>query len=491
MASYLVFKNHETGKHYAVSGTTLIHLPDAITSELIDGYHLPQGTEAKLDALFTKRTHVMRDPENGQYSESSSDTEPFTIYDEFGATMEVLYYTDDESVTEANLVVTANWSPLDDLEGDFEILTWTDEPADKAKRAIEIVAVPKPQFVFLLNSGDVFGELGKVLVSNTSVAYRDELRLLFTPDQENWYRFKDGSFEKVAINSAVDAKTNGMKHSDVAAMTKEELSKWPFKTFGLGLYLEDNAQDTIVTSVDSISYEDLISKHTCELSETSLYVLNTTARIELELAGSTVFGTLHDDDLTRVQYRVLLNGEAYFPQDGNFTSLEAAPAKINLEFSSSDIKIDDWNTIRVEFKDSFGTVDYWAKSFVGTYNGLIFKDLEGDFYSDELGKVLKYLDFGVIYAGQTTIEHEIILRNQYGYAVDHIEIGVNSSQMAKGMTYELSKTTAPFTPTQELIFEDTLNDQEELSFFIRLKTDLASTPETNGKFNIVAKANRA
>ena len=491
MAGYLILKNDETGKHYSASGITLIHLPDTITPELIQGYGLPQGTEAQLDVPFTKRIYIELDSTSGGYVETDTvTTDPFTIYDEFGDIMEVLYYTDDESVTEANLAITANWSPLDELEGDFEIVTWTDEPADTAKRVLEISAIPKPQFVYLLNTGDLYGDLGKILVENTSVAYRDELRILFTPDQTDWYRFDGSAFKKVAIASVADAKTHGMKHADVAAMTSDQLSLWPFDTFGAGLYLEDNAQGTIVTSVKSVSYDDLISKHTCELSDTSLYVLNTTARIDLQLAGSTVFGVLSDDDLTRVQYRVILNDEPYFPLDGSFTELAPAPTNINLEFRSSDIKVDDWNTLKVEFKDYFGTVDYWAKSFVGTYNGLVFKDVEGGFYSDELGQVIKFLDFGLIYAGQTTLEHEIILRNQYGYAVNNVQIYVNQAQMPNGMTYELSKTSAPFMPTQDLVFEETLNDQQEVSFFIRLKTELATTPETNGKFTIVAKANK-
>ncbi|MED4889031.1 hypothetical protein [Lysinibacillus fusiformis] len=521
MTSFLIFRNDKTGNHFSVSEGVLTHLPATVDAAMIQKYGLPQGNEVQLDVPFTKHIYVTYD--GTQYLETSEDilegfsvydyisetptvlvdtdstedvivstvTDPFTIYDEFGDSVEVLYYTDDETVTEANLIVTANWSPLDELEGDFEIVTWTDESPETAKRVLEITAVPKPQFIYLLNSVGVFGELGKVLIANTSIAYRDELRILFTPNQTDWYRWDGATFIKVNITSAADAKTYGMKHAEVAAMTEKQLTLWPFDKISVGLYLEDNVQDTIITSVNSIAYEDLIAKHSSSLKEANLYILNTTAVIDLEFVGSTVFGVLNDADLSRVQYRVVLNDEPYFPQDGKYTELAPAPMNIQLELRSSDIKINDWNTIKVEFRDSFGTVDYWAKSFVGTYNGLMFKDLEGEFYSDEIGQVLKYLDFGVIYAGQTTIEHEIILRNQYGYAVKDVQISVNQSQMLPGMQYELSKTSAPFVPTEELLFEETLDDQNQLSFFIRLKTDLAMTPETNGQFKIVAKANKA
>lgn len=521
MASYLIFKNDETGKYYSVSEHTLIHLPNTVDTDTIQAYGLPQGVEVQLDVPFTKHLYVTFD--GIQFSDTeeeapqgfsvydyisetptvlvdtdsdedvivSTTTEPFTVYDEFGDSVEVLYYTDDESVTEANLIATANWSPLDELEGDFEIVTWTDELPDTAQRVLEITAVPKPQFIYLLNGKDIYGDINKILVSNTSVAYRDELRILFSPNQQDWYRFKGTGYEKVTIASAEDAKTYGMKHADVEMLTAEELGLWPFDTFGVGLYLEDNAQDTIITSVNSIAYEDLIDKETSTLTDTSLYILNTTAMIDLQFVGSTIFGKLDDADMTRVQYRVILNDEPYYPQSGEFTQLVEAPATIHLELRSTDIKINDWNTIKVEFKDSFGTVDYWANSFIGTYNGLMFKDLLGDFYSDEVGQVLKYLDFGVIYAGQTTMEHEIIIRNQYGYAVKDLQVYVNQGQLPTGMVYELSKTSAPFVPSQEIVFEETIEDQQELSFFIRLKTDLATTPEVNGQFTIVAKANKA
>uniref|UniRef100_UPI0020BE89DB hypothetical protein n=1 Tax=Lysinibacillus sp. D4B1_S16 TaxID=2941231 RepID=UPI0020BE89DB len=107
--------------------------------------------------------------------------------------------------------------------------------------------------------------------------------------------------------------------------------------------------------------------------------------------------------------RVLLNNGDYYPSDGSFTKLGEAPQNIELAIGSKDIRIDNWNTLKVEFQDFFGTTDYWSIQFMGTYTGLMFKDVYGQYFSSEIGEVLKYLDFGIIMAGQTTIEHGVFL----------------------------------------------------------------------------------
>ncbi|WKL00830.1 hypothetical protein Q0F98_28390 [Paenibacillus amylolyticus] len=67
------------------------------------------------------------DDPNQTESTITIETEPFTLYDELGDSVDVLYYTDDPSKTSAELNITANYSPLDELEGDFDVVTWTND----------------------------------------------------------------------------------------------------------------------------------------------------------------------------------------------------------------------------------------------------------------------------------------------------------------------------------------------------------------------------
>ncbi|MFJ7839913.1 LamG domain-containing protein [Lysinibacillus sphaericus] len=439
-------------------------------------------------------------PEVLVYTESTDDiivsttTEPFDIYDEFGDSVEVLYYTDDPEVTNADLILEANWSPLDELEGDFEVVTWTDEAPETAQRVLEMKAIPKPQLIKLVNPKRIYGALDEVLVNDLSQSYRDEARYFISgTDTSKWYVWNK-VLKKFVIADASSEEAiiaNGMKHTDLNNITDTEWRTWNEQFLNIGIFLKDNPRDTIVSVVENVSYEDYLPRHTSTIQDTSLYILNTTAKIDIAFNGNVLKGMLSDDDLTRVQYRVILNNRYYYPADGSFTQLGESPQNIELVIRSKDIKIDDWNTLKVEFQDSFGTTDYWSTNFMGTYTGLMFKDVYGEYFSNEIGEVLKYLDFGVIIAGQTTIEHEVFLKNQYGYDVKNVHLLANTTNFPSDMTVEFSQSNSPFTPHSDLKLSGMLANNAETSFFIRLKTKLGSTPDANGSFDIIVRADKA
>lgn len=434
------------------------------------------------------------------YTESNEDivvstnVEPFDIYDEFAESVEVLYYTDDEAVTNADLILEANWSPIDDIEGDFEIVTWTDEGSDTAKRVLDMKAIPQPQFVKLVNPKRLYGSLDNVFVHDISQSYRDEARYFVggeTPDK--WYVWdkKDKRFVVADASSPQKIMSTGMTYKDLNSITDLQWRTWASEYINIGMFIVDNPRDTIKTIVEEISFEDYLPRDTTTIADTSLYILNTTAKIDISFDANVLKGVLSDDDLTRVQYRVLLNNGHFYPSDGSFTKLGESPQNIELAIGSKDIKIDDWNTLKVEFQDFFGTTDYWSTQFMGTYTGLMFKDVYGQYFSSEIGEVLQYLDFGIIIAGQTTIEHEVILKNQYGYDIKDIHLYANTADFPTGMTCEFSTSLSPFAPQPDLRLGGVLKNDEEMSFFIRLKTELGSTPDANGSFDIIVRADKA
>ncbi|AJK88694.1 MULTISPECIES: LamG-like jellyroll fold domain-containing protein [Lysinibacillus] len=434
------------------------------------------------------------------YTESSDDiivsttTEPFDIYDEFGDGVEVLYYTDDETVTNADLILEANWSPLDELEGDFEVVIWTDEGSDTAKRVLDMKAIPQPQFVKLVNPKRLYGSLDDVFVNDISQSYRDAARYFVgreTPDK--WYVWdkKEKKFVVADASSPQKIMLTGMTYKDLNNITDMQWRTWTSDHINIGMFITDNPRDTVKTIVEEISFEDYLPRDTTTIENSSLYILNTTAKIDISFDTNVLKAVLSDDDLTRVQYRVLLNNGYYYPSDGSFTKLGEAPQNIELAIGSKDIRIDNWNTLKVEFQDFFGTTDYWSTQFMGTYTGLMFKDVYGQYFSSEIGEVLKYLDFGIIIAGQTTIEHEVFLKNQYGYDIKDIHLYANTANFPTGMTCEFSTSSSPFTPQPDLRLGGVLKNNEEIPFFIRLKSELGSTPDVNGSFDIIVRAEKA
>ncbi|MFJ7918711.1 LamG domain-containing protein [Lysinibacillus fusiformis] len=434
------------------------------------------------------------------YTESNDDiivstnVEPFDIYDEFGESVEVLYYTDDETVANADLILEANWSPIDELEGDFEVVTWTDEGSDTAKRVLDMKAIPQPQFVKLVNPKRLYGSLDDVFVNDVSQSYRDEARYFVggeTPDK--WYVWdkKEKKFVVADASSPQKIMLTGMTYKDLNSITDMQWRTWTSDYINIGMFISDNPRDTIKTIVEEISFEDYLPRDTTTIENSSLYILNTTAKIDISLDANVLKAVLSDDDLTRVQFRVLLNNGYYYPSDGSFTKLGESPQNIELAIGSKDMRIDNWNTLKVEFQDFFGTTDYWSTQFMGTYTGLMFKDVYGQYFSSEIGEVLKYLDFGIIIAGQTTIEHEVFLKNQYGYDIKDIHLYANTANFPTGMTCEFSTSSSPFTPQPDLRLGGVLKNNEEIPFFIRLKSELGSTPDVNGSFDIIVRADKA
>lgn len=422
-------------------------------------------------------------------TEQVVDVEPYVLYDVLGDSVEVLYYTDDTAVTKADLNITANWSPIDELDGDFEVVTWTDEVAPTVTRTLEVKGVPTPKFTYSLTTKDIY-KLKDIIATDLSTTYnKSNVRYLLSPNNTDWYKFNSTAFEKVTLLTNQSIKANGMTYETLQAITDTQFASWEFSNVNVGVYLEDNVRDTVISTVNPLQIQHSSPSQTTQLSETSLYILNTTARIDVDLKGLTLFGTLSDDDMSRVQYRVKLNGQPYYPIDGNFTTLSPSPQPISLTMQSNEVKINDWNTLEVEFQDYFGTTDMWSAKFMGKYAGVVFIDKNNDYYSTDMGQILKYLDFGTVLTGQVTPTYEIKLKNQFGYRVRDVVLSADTSAFSKGLLFEFSDQ-ADFSTSANRLNIAALDDEQEFIFYVRMRSDIFTEPNGNNTFNIYVTATK-
>lgn len=426
------------------------------------------------------------------YTESTEDiivstaTEPFDIYDEFGDSVEVLYYTDDETVTNADLILEANWSPVDELDGNFEVVTWTDESKDTAKKVLNLSALPVPQFVYPVNVKNIKNGLLDLFAKDVSVT--KNAKFLLTPNNTTWYTWKQGNFVSVTLTNENIIK-EGLTAEQLDNLSSTDLEAWTQATVNVGVFLADKIRGEEVTKVAEIGYSTELYSDTPKVEDINFYILNTTATIEVDLNGLTLTGQVDDADMTRVQYRVLLNDKPYYPDSGAFTPLSSPPLNIDIAFRSDEIKIGDWNTVRVEFQDYFGTMDYWEAQFVGRYAGLMFKDESDNYYSSDLGAVLQYLDFGQILTGQVSVVHEVKVENTYGFNLTDVNISVNTNQFAQGLHVQLGLSPENLDMVKTISLGD-LADGTSTSFFIRLASQINAIPNDSKTFNIVATAKR-
>lgn len=475
---------------------TLLEEWDGKQIQVIEYTDNPNQTDSSVTLEtepYSVYDHISETPDVLVYTESTEDvivsttTEPFDLYDEFGDEVEVLQYTDDESATGANLLLEANWSPIDELGGDFEVVTWTDEAPDTAQRVLEMTATPKPQFIIPIENTLYYGEFKSFLSSLISDIKDISLtRFLLSFDKGitwNSYRYKQ--WKVVDVSDLINIRNHGMKYNELNSITNNELIS---NEFMLGYYLEDRGW----TSGDEGIKEAVIRSDAyvddLKVNDLAFYILNTTATISLQFAGNKIVGVLDDADQGRVQYRVKINGVSYYPRDGSFTKLQDSPFNINLIIEDSAINFDVQNSLVVEFQDYWGQTDSWSVSFIGTPSGLLFSDEHGKYYSTSLGEILKYLDIGQIIAGQTTLDHKVFLENKMGYDVRDVRIqGINPYE---GVRIELSKEQTPFIASDTLLFEDVLANGDKIPFHIRLATDLTAEPTGDGRFKVRVSAKR-
>ncbi|ETT36725.1 hypothetical protein C161_09448 [Paenibacillus sp. FSL R5-192] len=430
------------------------------------------------------------DDPNQTESTITIETEPFTIYDELGDSVDVLYYTDDPSKTSAELNITANYSPLDELEGDFDVVTWTnDEEVIAGNRDMMLTynALPFEQLIVQPTDIALFGDVKKVIATKvTENSPEGILRMAASFDSGlTWKTYRFNKWLDMDIQNTTLFKRKGMNLDTLNAIPEKDL----IDLTRIAYYFDSSKHYENSYLLDEVKMVVDAPRHAVEFRDMSLQLLNTTATIDLTFSGNKLTGVLDDADQGKVKYRVLLNGKTYYPADGNFTRLAASPFNIELNIDERNVNFGVENTLKVEFQDYWGAVDSREIKFIGSYSGLMFMDESGDFLSDTFGGILKKLDYGVIIAGQTTLTKKVRIKNLLGYAVDHVYLEMDKKFETDGVEVQLSRQADPFLPIDYLTY-GLIQPEDSIDFYIRIATDIHAKPNPNGNFEMKVTADR-
>lgn len=418
------------------------------------------------------------------------NTEPFSFYEEMGDSFDVLYYTDNMDKTSANLEITHNYSPLDDLEGDFDLVTYI-ENEDIQEVSTKINGLPIEQITIDTRDIQLYGDLSKVIVNSIdNIQVNGNIKLVLSFNKGvTWNSFINNSWITIDVNSKIDFNTNGMTIEQLQNINEIDfLSKInnEDKTIRLAYYVDEYMSASTPLQISDIKTVQKATLSSPTINTASLYILNTVSTINLSLKGNTIDGIIDDIDHGKVKYRVYLNNNPYYPANGDFTSFETTPLNIAIRIDNKDVLMDQQNTLKVEIQDYWGESDYWETTFIGTYSGLIFKDSNGEYYSNDIGEVLKYMDIGTLIAGQVSEEYEVHLYNTYGYDVKDVIITPKTDSSA--VQIELSKQIEPFISESSLQW-DLLNNGEGVVFYVRLATQYTTPPVKDGIFELRVNAN--
>ena len=207
--------------------------------------------------------------------------------------------------------------------------------------------------------------------------------------------------------------------------------------------------------------------------------------IETSMIGMKIDATITDDDNDDVQYNVYLNGKKIYPTDGDeYTEFITPPITFSKLFKENEIYIGQNNVLTINVRDIYGGENTVTVNFVGDYTGLMFVDGSGNYYSTNLGDIIKYLDFGDIYAGSTSHVMKVIIKNTNPNVLSNIRLKKMYDENV--LNIEISKTNDPFIPESELNYNLVLAYGDTLEFYIRLTPNIEVVGEQYFELNVEA-----
>lgn len=379
-----------------------------------------------------------------------------------------------------NSIPATAWTELDDS---FEILNWTDDSTVNPK-----IAITAPSIVplYLLTSPKILFWTDDVAARTTTITTSgyNAISLLESanPTVSMWT-----NLAKNRVLSVAGEKLPTFQYKVELVNGNVLLKDWtPFYSTSIG--------DTV--TMNSTFFTTSLTPYTIRLTTRTPggQVTTATGTVQLNNVAPTINITMNggmtadieigDVDFDRVKFKVHLNGTQIHPTTGEYTEYETASLRYVKQLRSTDVNVGSDNIIDVYAEDEYGLTQTSSKTFVGEYSGLMFSDPEGNFYTTDLGILLKYLDFETLIAGQTSLDKKVLLKNKYGFAVSDILISVIENM--DNVSIELSKTTNPFLTQTSLLYNQTLQPGEALEFYIRISTTKYAT--SGGNFDIRAKA---
>lgn len=203
--------------------------------------------------------------------------------------------------------------------------------------------------------------------------------------------------------------------------------------------------------------------------------------------NNTLFIQIGDEENDLVKYNVYMNGEKIYPQDADFTGFEP-PSSNTIKLKSTDIKINQLNTITINVEDNWGETNSFTYEFIGEYIGLLFMDEKGEYYSTDIGDILKRLNFGQIFAGSMSDIKKVIVVNNMGVDIKDLEIVITPESKPNKLTVFYGFDAYSLVEdTQQLIKNEVVKNKGTVDLYLRIYPDI-EFEYRNAKFEIKAQA---
>ena len=230
--------------------------------------------------------------------------------------------------------------------------------------------------------------------------------------------------------------------------------------------------NVVITATDEIGADESYSFPITKIDQLPTYVGS--------LVENTYTYTIDDADGDMVNIKTQLNGETLEADTG----LISVPHSHSIVIPSGKIKFGVTNTLLITVTDAVGGTTTITETFIGDYYGLMFADIKGDYYTDDIGELLKYLDLGVAIAGRPTqaVEFQVI-NNKKGILKS---VGINAHDISQSikMQFEFTDQFSP-TSTGSLSIGDMLSKQKTNVF---MRIDSSDSIQDSGDYTFTVSA---
>lgn len=232
-------------------------------------------------------------------------------------------------------------------------------------------------------------------------------------------------------------------------------------------------QNTISVKIATIDE----TKSTETILSNAITVDNSQPSISIISADSNAFKLhfrIEDLDATdTISYKLTLENSNGSKVLKDWTENVVQPIETVFYIDTTDVVVDKLNSIKIEYKDNFGSTGTSTYSFTGKYNNVVFTDENGEYYVTDKGTVLKILTFEDLPAGKTSEIKEIKLKNSSATDIQNLIIRITDVTNTNGINLQFSKTRYPFNPLSYIDYgAQLIAVDEEVVFYLRIDTTI-------------------
>ncbi len=464
----LVYENNSLqSREHSIEVT---HLGTNILSSLqaIDvnstGELLPFNEDIAIKKHLIKTNHAIQKIGSGSWIDTGL-VEPLTKAD-----------FETHGMDDLSVIPSEKW---DELDTEFEVITWTDDlESDKfieittdsfspikrfnQRNDIEVLMLTDSSNIPILHIDgeiDVISRFDDPKIIGYSETTQVTSGSVSGNPKDNYYKYKvaidDTSTaenpDDVLIDWSDDWLVNNI--SDTAIVHQGYINK--VNPYNINVMVKQFDDKNIMSTGQVILYNN-----------SPIFILGA-------VSYNTLSATIDDPDKDTIKYQVILNGSRVYPENEEWSQSYQTPYPLIYEFDKNKINIGITNTCILNVRDQFGEIASLDLSFVGGYDGLLFSDPDGSYYSIDAETIIKRLDFGTIIAGFNSDIAKVRLINQNYYKVKNIKLSLNANEIQPYTNVFISKTGEDnFDPQSSLLYTQELDSGEEVEFYVRIKTDM-------------------